>query len=116
VTICTCQKRCLFGAVHSNKMQLNELGEIVVEEWMRTRALRSGVSLGDFEVMPNHLHGIIIIEEGNVARESPASQRPTGDLPVRLVQISDFSEGGSSDRVNWDCDQTIQSPKGELPP
>ena len=82
VTICTCQKKYLFGTVHSGKMQLHRFGEIAFEEWLKTPGLRPKTRLGDFEVMPNHIHGIIILEEGNCTQESSALQRPTGDLPV----------------------------------
>jgi len=38
--------------------------EIAREEWLRTPAKRPEVKLGDFEVMPNHIHGIVILGEG----------------------------------------------------
>lgn len=42
-------------------MKLNQFGEIVKEEWFRTKSLRDNVELFDdeFVVMPNHVHGII---------------------------------------------------------
>lgn len=61
VTLCTYHKRCLFGAVRRGKVELSALGKIAVEEWTKTPELRRGVKLGEFEVMPDHLHGIIII-------------------------------------------------------
>jgi REP element-mobilizing transposase RayT len=63
-TICTFQKQCIFGVVRSGKVCLNHSGEIVRKEWLRTPELRPGVQLGEFVVMPNHIHGIIVIEEG----------------------------------------------------
>jgi REP element-mobilizing transposase RayT len=41
----------------------NPLGEIVEDEWKKTSLLRSNVSLGSFIVMPNHFHGVVIIND-----------------------------------------------------
>lgn len=42
-------------------MVLNEMGRIAYNEWLRTTNLRPNVELGKFVVMPNHFHGIIMI-------------------------------------------------------
>ena len=44
-------------------MILNEKGNVVEEEWMRTIEIRKYVDLDYYVIMPNHLHGIIIIEQ-----------------------------------------------------
>ena len=44
-------------------MILNKLGNVVEEEWFRTKELRKYVDLDYYVIMPNHLHGIIIIEQ-----------------------------------------------------
>jgi putative transposase len=80
VTICTHKKRCLFGTVRFGKMVLNGAGKIAHEEWTKTPALRPGVSLGEFEVMPNHIHGTIIILEG-AAGKRRAGEQPPWRLP-----------------------------------
>lgn len=74
VTICTHGHECIFGNVVGGTMTLNNIGEIVREEWMKTPSIRPEVGLDDFVIMPNHVHGIIIITEsvgatGSVARE-----------------------------------------------
>lgn len=63
ITICTKNKEHLFGEILNGEMQLNELGELVEKEWLRTLELRPDMELelGEFKVMPNHFHGIIII-------------------------------------------------------
>ena len=42
-------------------MKLSAIGEIVADEWMKTRNIRPNVSLDEWCVMPNHVHGIIVI-------------------------------------------------------
>lgn len=63
ITICTYEKRNLFGKINNGKMILNKLGNVVKEEWMRTKEIRKYVDLDYYVIMPNHLHGIIIIEQ-----------------------------------------------------
>ncbi len=51
----------LFGEVKDGEVRLNTLGEIVAAEWERTAIIRSNVAIDAYVVMPNHLHGIIIL-------------------------------------------------------
>lgn len=55
-----------FGKVENEKMILNDLGLIVELEWLKTKLLRTNVELDYFVVMPNHLHGVIIINGSEV--------------------------------------------------
>lgn len=66
VTLCTRDRACLFGAVNRGRMSLNPFGQIVVEEWRRSEAIRDRVHLDAFVVMPNHLHGIVAFAEPEV--------------------------------------------------
>ncbi|MFT5702841.1 MAG: putative transposase [Rickettsiales bacterium] len=61
ITICCEDKKCLFGKIVNGEMVLNEFGKIAHNEWMKTVELRKNIALDVFVVMPNHIHGIIII-------------------------------------------------------
>ena len=61
VTICTKNSELFFGNVQNGIMGLNELGCIACEQWLKTAQLRKNVILDEWVVMPNHVHGIIII-------------------------------------------------------
>jgi REP element-mobilizing transposase RayT len=63
VTICTHCHVCIFGDVVNGEMIVNECGQRVTEEWLYTGLLRPDVVVDAFVVMPNHLHGIVIILE-----------------------------------------------------
>lgn len=63
VTICTHGRECRFGEVVDGELQLNDLGRIVEEEWLRTPTVRPNVLLDAYVVMPNHLHAVLIIDE-----------------------------------------------------
>ncbi len=83
VTINTHGRANLFGKVIDGKMRLNNWGMIVQEEWWRTPALRPEVSLDQFVLMPNHLHGIVIINWSH-SYLAPASET---DLGARLTRL-----------------------------
>jgi REP element-mobilizing transposase RayT len=42
-------------------MILNEFGRVANNEWMNTPNIRKNIELGEFIIMPNHMHGIIQI-------------------------------------------------------
>ena len=63
VTICTRNRECLFGDVVNGEMHLSRIGEIVAEEWQNTPQVRPYVELDEWIVMPNHIHGIIVITD-----------------------------------------------------
>jgi len=64
ITIC-CQDRDVstFGEIVDGKMILNDYGNIAYNEWGNTPNIRKNVELDVFVIMPNHLHGIIIIND-----------------------------------------------------
>ena len=65
ITICTQDKKCIFGKVVNGEMILNEAGRIVKEEWLQTMNIRKGeVKLHEYVIMPNHFHAIIEICRG----------------------------------------------------
>lgn len=63
VTICTHERLCMFGQVVEGAMVVSEGGRIVTKEWEQTATVRSSVELDAFVVMPNHVHGILVITE-----------------------------------------------------
>ena len=46
-------------------MILNEFGELVKNEWQKTGIIRPNIVIDAFVVMPNHLHGILIIMDND---------------------------------------------------
>jgi putative transposase len=61
ITICCQDRVCRFGHVENGKMVLNELGRIAHAEWEKLPQRYQHISLGAFQIMPNHMHGIIVI-------------------------------------------------------
>ncbi len=63
VTLCTKSREEWFGKIETGTMHLNEFGKIAGDFWFEIPSHFKEVSIDQFSVMPNHLHGILIIEE-----------------------------------------------------
>jgi len=83
VTICTKNREAWFGKIESDKMILNMFGEITKNFWVEIPKHFKNVSLDEFIVMPNHIHGIVIIV-GNAYMRS--LQDRTKMLLSRIIQ------------------------------
>lgn len=88
VTICTQGRACLFGEVVDGEMRLNDAGRMVVAEWERLPALFPNVVLDAFVVMPNHIHGIVILTD-------PADDATDGATAIGAT-ISGATTGGAA--------------------
>jgi len=65
ITICTAKRQHYFGKIINDEMQLSNIGEKTHECWMDIPSHFQFVLLDAFVVMPNHTHGIIIIDKPN---------------------------------------------------
>ncbi len=63
ITICTAYRRHLFGHIKNNEMYLSPLGVIADIFWHEIPKHADDVELGRFVVMPNHIHGILILNK-----------------------------------------------------
>jgi len=61
VTICTQDRECLFGGIIAGEMRLNDAGHMVYRIWNDLSVKYLGIETDEFVVMPNHVHGIIVI-------------------------------------------------------
>ncbi len=66
VTICTKERKEFFGRVEEEKMNLNHYGEIVNQCWYELPKHYLNCSLDSFVIMPNHIHGIIVIDNEKI--------------------------------------------------
>jgi putative transposase len=76
VTICTQNRVCWFGEIQEGRMDLSQLGQIVADEWEKTPKVRPYVTLDAWVVMPNHVHGILLIDPPRL----DGLPRPLGEI------------------------------------
>jgi putative transposase len=78
VTLVTQERACIFGEVVNGEMYMSLLGQVVNREWIRLSNRFPNVELDGFMVMPNHLHGIIVlVDVGRGTGEYGGSEVPT---------------------------------------
>jgi len=86
VTMVVKDRACLFGEVVAGEMHLNEFGCIVHSVWADLPGHYSNVQCDAFIVMPNHLHGVIILAADGAGRQSGVG---AGFKPARGVVAGD---------------------------
>ncbi len=108
----------MFGNVVDGFMQLNEMGKIVADEWIKSSEIRREIDLDKWVVMPNHLHGIIVITGDSVGAHGRAPlKKPQGVRDKELYRkpksigamIAGF-KSASTKRIN----QLRQTPGAKL--
>jgi REP element-mobilizing transposase RayT len=78
VTICCQDKIWRFGSIENKNMLLNDFGEIAVDEWLKLSQRYPNVLLDVFQIMPNHVHGIIVLENVVPSSSSESSSSVVG--------------------------------------
>ncbi len=63
VTLCTQEKLCLFGQIIDSAMRLNQYGKIAESVWQEIPLHYPDINNNIFIVMPNHIHGMISLQE-----------------------------------------------------
>ncbi|HOO14890.1 MAG TPA: hypothetical protein PKU90_02960 [Candidatus Paceibacterota bacterium] len=61
ITLCTQNRECLFGEILNGEMRLNEFGKIAHQCWLEMPHHFPHIQLDEFVVMPDHIHGIIVL-------------------------------------------------------
>ncbi len=90
ITICTAKYICEFGHITDNEMILNTFGKIVQEEWYKSEKIRKEISLSEFCIMPNHIHGIVNIGHISLPDENKN----------KIPQTPDYKNSFGSQRKN----------------
>jgi putative transposase len=67
VTICTFGRHCVLGEIVDEQMSLSRSGAVIRSLWRSLPDHHDGVSIDEFVVMPNHLHGIVQLAENEVS-------------------------------------------------
>jgi REP-associated tyrosine transposase len=82
ITIVTAHRRRILGRVVGGRMQLSEIGRIVENCWKEIPAHFPGTCVEVFQIMPDHVHGIVEIREPS--RRGVQLNIPTGDHFSRI--------------------------------
>ena len=102
VTACTQNRECFFGEIVDGMMRLADVGEMIQKTWQELPEYYAGVGIDVFTIMPNHIHGIIILTYdgsdphvgagppvgvGPRAYPNPITGQPQGVVPTGQSQV-----------------------------
>ena len=71
ITMVIQDRTCILGEITNGEMILSESGKIVQSEWMHTPEIRPNIRLDMYVIMPNHIHGIIVITGRGTKHRAP---------------------------------------------
>jgi REP element-mobilizing transposase RayT len=104
VTILAQDRARVFGEIVDDAMQLNAAGEMVLAEWDALPSRFPTIELDAFVVMPNHVHGIIVITE------NPSNVVGAGLVPAPVAVRDDVGAttvGATTDQATTDRATTV---------
>ncbi len=98
ITICAQNRHCLFGRITEGAMVLNDAGGAVADCWFQIPDHFPNVELDEWVVMPNHIHGIVIVGANNYSpvqlnHDSPLQKHPTGTARTIGSMVRGFKIG-----------------------
>ncbi len=86
ITICSHERQLLFSKIVNGEVVLTQLGEIIKSGLLDTPLLRQYVTIGEYVIMPNHIHAIVFIHHGSDSPEQLASE----EIYSTLIQDDEY--------------------------
>ena len=93
ITLCTQNHECLFGEILNGEMRLNEFGKMTQQCWLEIPHHFPHVKLDEFVIMPDHIHGIIILNDIVGAKNfspQPSNNFSPQPIPTPQQNITPF--------------------------
>ena len=103
VTICTKNRELLLGEIADEAVRLSDFGRIVEQRWIDIPKHFDGVTIDEYVVMSNHIHGIIVIDRSVTVGAQHAAPLPTqrfGVPPGSLGAIVRSFKSASTKLIN----------------
>lgn len=88
ITLCTSNYNSLFGEIISSTVKLNPIGEMVQNAWITVEKHHENIYLDEFVVMPNHFHGIIVIEKRTTLTISEIIRKYKSYTTVQYIKMN----------------------------
>lgn len=93
VTICTRGHRHYFGEVMNHEMHLSAIGECAKKCWEDIPTHFPHVKTPLFVIMPNHIHGILVINDPHLESKTNSSNRPHNEFGPQSMNLASVIRG-----------------------
>ena len=97
--------KCFFGKIENGEMIMSEFGEIAFDEWIKLSERFANFELDVFQIMPNHMHGILVIADNATITEKSGIKNTIQDIGV------DSSHGEKENNYKTNDHQAILYPE-----
>ena len=114
ITLVVKNMECILGEIIDNQMVLSEFGKIVDEEWKKSFEIRDELFLDAYQIMPNHLHAIVVVRQSKKNREEKTDENKNSSLCRKPKSLSSFIAGFKS-AVNSKLDDYIDEYNLDIP-
>ena len=113
ITLCTANRKNIFGEIQQGEIHLNTFGRIADEEWKKTPEIRKNISLGEYIIMPNHFHCILRIDYklSDKGRENIGKFYSPSQTIGAIIR---GFKGATTKRINNLIREMKENPEGEL--
>ena len=114
ITICTQNREHFFGKIVDSKFIASQIGQLAKTIWHEIPNKFQYVELGDFVVMPNHIHGILILDkpDGDTNRDTNDNNRGTNvEQNQNQTKTGGFA-GNKNPMINDNISRIIRWYKG----
>ena len=103
ISIVTQSRSLLFGDIVNSEMHLNDAGEMVWQCWEEMPNRFPSITMDQFVVMPNHVHGVVFIQQPVVDVGTPLVGPPTvlGDVVGAFKSLTTMEYSRSVDSKGW---------------
>ena len=102
VTVCAATRGHVYGSVVDGDVVLNAIGKIIANAWRSLPKYFPYLSLDIYVLMPDHLHGIIMLHDG-IPATIPMTGKARGTAPGSLPAVMQNFKAVSTRRVNQAC-------------
>jgi REP element-mobilizing transposase RayT len=89
ITIVAHDRQCLFGEIVNGEMRINECGKMAQQCWLDIPNHFPQTQLDEYIIMPDHIHGIIIINDSPIVGAKNFSPLPSQTSPRQSQSLSD---------------------------
>lgn len=110
ITICTANRECFFGDVVNGEMQLNEISRMASKLWLEIPTQFSFIELGEFVIIPNHIHELLGVETQFIASKMTADLNQT-DATNSVSTVGGFA-GSKNPLLNQNISRVVRWYKG----
>lgn len=108
ITMCTADRVRMLARLRRNALELTAAGRIVADAWADLPSRFPHIAIDAFVVMPDHIHGIIVIRRRPQSTIRGTLRTHRGSIPGSLPAIVQAFKSMSTRRIRSEVDRNAR--------